>query len=227
MEPFTHISQLETLDSRLYRAVEEIRPGQEHLTALIREEEVVQLLIKASTFQSDGGELKLLSVQDIRNELDKKEIDSWRKLIQVMRHEIMNSVTPITSLSESLKGYFQNEGEQKIPDQIDEKTINTTLAGLELIHEQAQGLLRFVESYQQLTRMPEPEKSIFQVRKLIDNICIMARSFPNAEKTELVCETGSGDQELLAEIDRLVSSVSGLTSVTRILWKASSLNAAP
>lgn len=199
LKPFTHISQLEAVDQQLFRAVEEIRPGQQQLTALDKEEGVVQLLIKASAFLSEGEELMLLSVQDIKNELDEKEIESWRKLIRVMRHEIMNSVTPITSLSESLSGYFHAEGKVKIPAQIDEKIISTTLSGLELIHEQAQGLVRFVESYQQLTRMPKPQKSVFQVRKLMDNICMMARSFPNAEKTELVCETESGDQQLLAD----------------------------
>jgi PAS domain S-box-containing protein len=205
-EPFTHISQLEAIDQRMHRAMEEIRPGQQQLTALDKEGGVVQLLIKASAFLSEGEELMLLSVQDIKNELDEKEIESWRKLIQVMRHEIMNSVTPITSLSESLSGYFHAEGKVKIPAQIDEKTIDTTLNGLELIHEQAQGLLRFVESYRQLTRMPEPEKRNFPVRKLMDNICILARSFPNAEKIELVCEAEPEDQELFAD-EKQISQV--------------------
>lgn len=205
-EPFTHISQLEAIDPRLYRAVSGIRPDQQLLTAVHREEGAVQLLIKASAFLSDGEEFMLLSVQDIRHELDKKEIDSWRKLIQVMRHEIMNSVTPITSLSESLKGYFLEEGNVKSPAQIDEKTIGTTLNGLELIHEQAGGLLRFVESYRQLTRMPDPEKRSFSVRKLMDNICVLAQSFPNAGKTELVCETEPGDLALLAD-EKQISQV--------------------
>lgn len=199
LEPLTHISQIEAVDLRLYGAVKEIRPEQQHLTAMYREEGVVQLLIKASAFLSDGEELMLLSVQDIRNVLDEKEIDSWRKLIQVMRHEIMNSVTPITSLSESLSGYFHVGGIVKTPAQIDEKTIDTTLSGLDLIHDQAQGLIRFVESYKQLTRMPEPEKRSFSVAKLVDNISILARTFPNAEKTELVCETRLADQEVLAD----------------------------
>ena len=206
LEPFTHISQLEAIDQRLYRVVVEIRPDQQHLTALHREEGAVQLLIKASAFLSGGEELMLLSVQDIRQELDEKEIDSWRKLIQVMRHEIMNSVTPITSLSEGLRGYFLEEGNVKSPAQIDEKTIGTTLSGLELIHEQALGLLRFVESYRQLTRMPEPEKRSFAVRKLMDNIRILAQSFPNAGQTELICETEPEDMVLLAD-EKQISQV--------------------
>jgi nitrogen fixation/metabolism regulation signal transduction histidine kinase len=199
LEPFTHISQLETLDQRLFKAVEEIQPGQQHLTALNMEEGVVQLLIKASAFLSDGEEFMLLSVHDIRNELDAKEIDSWRKLIRVMRHEIMNSVTPITSLSESLRGYFHVDGSVKTPAQIDEETIHTTLSGLDLIHDQAKGLFRFVESYKQLTRMPEPEKRNFPIRKLLDNICMLTRSFEHADRIELICENQLEDLELLAD----------------------------
>lgn len=206
LEVFAHVSQLEAIDPRLHKVLEEIRPGQQYLTALYREDEVVQLLIKASAFLYDGEELLLLSVQDIRNELDKKEIDSWRKLIRVMRHEIMNTVTPIISLSESLSAYFHVKGKVKKPGQIDEKTIDTTLSGLELIHIQAQGLMRFVESYRQLTRMPEPEKKSFPVRKLLDNIRILAQSFPNAEKVNLVCDSETGDQELLAD-EKQISQV--------------------
>jgi nitrogen fixation/metabolism regulation signal transduction histidine kinase len=206
LEPFTHLSQLEAIDLRLYRALAEIRPGQQHLTALHKEEGASQLLMKASAFLSAGEELMLLSVQDIRNELDEKEIDSWRRLIQVMRHEIMNSVTPITSLSENLRGYFQVEGKVKSPAQIDDSTIHITLNGLELIHEQALGLLRFVESYRQLTRMPDPVRRNFPVRRLLDNISILAQSFPNAEKTTLVCENEPDNLVLLAD-EKQISQV--------------------
>ena len=206
LEVFAHISQLGAVDPRLHLALEDMRPGQQYLTALEKEDEVVQLLFKASAFLSDGEELLLLSVQDIRNELDKKEIDSWRKLIRVMRHEIMNSVTPIISLSESLSGYFHTEGKVRKPAQIDEKTIDTTVNGLELIHDQARGLVSFVESYRQLTRLPEPEKMLFSVSKLLDNIRIIAQSFPNAEKTKLVCESEAGDQDVLAD-EKQISQV--------------------
>jgi two-component system nitrogen regulation sensor histidine kinase NtrY len=206
LDPFTHVSQLETIDPRLYRAVEGIRPNRQHLVAVYKEDGAVQLLIKASSFLSENEELMLLSVQDIQNELDEKEIDSWRELIRVMRHEIMNSVAPITSLSESLSGYLQVEGQVKTPAQIDSATIYTTLNGLELIHEQARGLLRFVESYRQLTKMPEPEKRKFPVRAFMNNICILAQSFPNAGKIELVCKTEPGDLELLAD-EKQISQV--------------------
>lgn len=199
LDPLTHISQLESLDRHLHQVVQNIKPGQQQLAALQKKDGVVQLQFRASAFRSGEEVFTLLSVHDIRNELDEKEIDSWRKLIRVMRHEIMNSVTPITSLSESLIEYFYVDEQVKSPALIDKNTIDTTVSGLELIHEQAQNLFRFVESYKQLARMPEPEPKSFPVNKLLDNICMIARSFPNAEKTELVCESVAEDQTLLAD----------------------------
>lgn len=199
LNPFTHISQLESLDSYLHQVVKNISPGQKQLVALQKKDSVVQLQFRASAFRSGEEVFTLLSVHDIKNELDEKEIDSWRKLIRVMRHEIMNSVTPITSLSESLIEYFYADGQIKTPALIDENTIGTTVSGLKLIHEQAQGLFRFVESYKQLTRMPEPEPKSFSVNKLLDNICMISRSFPNAEKTELICESVVEDHTLMAD----------------------------
>ena len=75
-------------------------------------------------------------------------------------HEIMNSITPITSLSESLSGYFYTEGKVKSPEEIDEKIISTTIRGLDVIREQGKGLIVFVDSYRKLTRLPKPEEKI-------------------------------------------------------------------
>jgi len=202
----THLTQLEVIDGKLYRAVREIQQGNQRLTALHREADIIQLLIKASAFISGGEELMLVSVQDIKHQLDEKEIESWRKLIRVMMHEIMNSVTPINSLSESLKGYFYKGKKVKATSQIDEKTIETTLNGLDLIHEQGKGLLRFVESYRRLTRLPDPDIKTFPVRHLIDNILLLAKAFPNAGKIELQCRIDPRELELPAD-EKLVSQV--------------------
>ncbi len=206
LDTLTHINQLEAIDPRLYQSVKDIQPSEQHLTALNNEKGVVQLLIKANSFFSDKEELMLLSVQDIKTQLDEKELDSWRKLIRVMMHEIMNSITPITSLSESLAGYFYIKKKLKTPEQIDNKTIDTTIHGLEVIREQGKGLIRFVESYRKLARLPKPDKRLFAVRHLLDNIRILLGSFPNAEKIKLICEIEPIEQELLAD-EKQISQV--------------------
>ena len=69
-----------------------------------------QLAIRASVFKIGEKEIRLVSLQDIKNELDEKEMDSWQKLIRVLTHEIINSVTPVTSLTSTISGFFKKEG---------------------------------------------------------------------------------------------------------------------
>jgi signal transduction histidine kinase len=176
------------------------------------------LLIKSNSFISNDEELMLLSVHDIQNQLDEKELDSWRKLIRVMMHEIMNSITPITSLSESLAGYFYSGGKTKSPEEIDGKTISTTIRGLEVIREQGKGLISFVESYRKLTRLPKPEKKVFPVKNLIDNIRILSGSFENADNIQMTCEVIPEELEILAD-EKQISQV--LINLVKNAYQAS------
>ncbi len=206
VDVLTHINQLERIDSKLFQTVKEIQPLEQRLLTLHNDNGIIQLLIKSNSFISDQEELMLLSVHDIKNQLDEKELDSWRKLIRVMMHEIMNSITPITSLSESLAGYFYREGKVKSPTDIDNKTITTTIRGLEVIREQGKGLINFVESYRKITRLPAPKKKIFQVKDLIDNIRIISSSFENADNVKLTCSVEPTELELHAD-EKQISQV--------------------
>jgi signal transduction histidine kinase len=166
----------------------------------------IQLLIKASSFISKQKDLILLSVQDIKNALDEKELDSWLKLIRVLMHEMMNSITPIASLSESLAGYFYNNGILKSPAEIDEKVISTTIRGLDIIREQGKGLIAFVDSYRKLTRLPEPEKKRFKAKGLIENILILSGSFENSRNVEISGRVTPEELEILAD-EKMISQV--------------------
>lgn len=109
--------------------------------------------IQVSRFKLEQQLFILVSVHDIRAELDEKELESWQKLIRVLTHEIMNSVTPIVSLSNSLNGLLKSNGEG-----MDEKKIKTRLTdGLEAIVDRSSGLMKFTTAYQNLTRVPAPK----------------------------------------------------------------------
>ena len=187
-------------------AVKKIQASEQLLITIKNRNGTIQLLIKASSFISDNKELILLSVQDIKNELDKKELDSWHKLIRVMMHEIMNSITPITSLAGSLAGYFYTNGNVKTPAEINEKTILTTIRGLEVIREQGQGLNIFVDSYRKLTQLPKPEKKLFLVKNLIENINILSGSFSHSQQIDLSYEVKPyglqimGDEKQISQV---------------------------
>lgn len=206
LDVFTHLNQLEKVDRRLFQVVKNIKSSEQRLVTLNNERGNIQLLIKSNLFISNKKELTLISVQDIKNELDEKELDSWLKLIRVLMHEIMNSITPITSLSESLASYFYSDGELKTPSEIDEKIIATTIRGLDVIKEQGKGLITFVDSYRKLTRLPKPGKELFQVKNLIENIRILSGSFEFANNIELSHQVLPKDLEILAD-EKMISQV--------------------
>ncbi|OFX36052.1 MAG: hypothetical protein A2W90_22505 [Bacteroidetes bacterium GWF2_42_66] len=206
LEILTHLNQLEKVDRRLFQIVKNIRSSEQRLVTLNNERGNIQLLIKANLLISNQKELTLISVQDIKNELDEKELDSWLKLIRVLMHEIMNSITPITSLSESLAGYFYTDGEVKSPSEIDEKIIATTIRGLDIIREQGRGLITFVDSYRKLTRLPKPEKKLFAAKDLIENIRILSGSFENASNIDISHDVSPDNLEILAD-EKMISQV--------------------
>ena len=93
---------------------------------------------------------KIVAVNDINNELDEKETESWIRLIRVLTHEIMNSLAPIISLSETLT-------ERVARTTTEDATSPVMLQALEAIHRRSKGLLEFVQNYRKLTRIPAPE----------------------------------------------------------------------
>jgi PAS domain-containing protein len=99
---FTHIRQLNKVDIQLMKKIEFCRPGDKIQTIFNNERGAINLSIRVSGITVREEQLRILAFNDINSELDEKEIDSWIRLTRVLTHEIMNSVTPITSLSETL-----------------------------------------------------------------------------------------------------------------------------
>jgi len=206
LDILTHIQQLERVDKKLYQAIKTIAPSERRLVSIISERGEVQLVLKASDFKMRDEELMIISIQDIRNELDEKELDSWIKLIRVLMHEIMNSLAPITSLSDSLSRFFTTEGHPVSPDEITEMTISKTIQGLNVIQDQGKGLMSFVESYRQLTRIPQPNKKLFRVDDLLKRVRILYKSLDRNEDTELIISMKDPELEINAD-ENLITQV--------------------
>lgn len=206
VEVLTHINQLERINRNLFQAVQVIKPFEQKLVSMPTERGTIELSLKATSFKTKNDDLILLSVQDIRNELDEKELDSWMKLIRVLMHEIMNSIAPITSLSESLTNYFTIDGRPALPEEVDEKTIQTTIRGLNVIKEQGSGLMLFVESYRKLTRLPKPDRKIFKVEDLLNRMKVLYSSLENSSKVKLTVSINPPEMEIFAD-ENLISQV--------------------
>jgi len=181
----SHLQQIERIDTKLFLTIKNLKPFERSLVALNTRQSEIQLSLKTTSFGSDENELMILSIQDIKHELDEKEIDSWMKLIRVLMHEIMNSITPITSLSESLSNIYFSGEKPILPDEVTEKKIATTIQGLNVIKTQGKGLMEFVESYRRLTRIPKPEMKYFSASELFSRVKILADSLEKSPNTEI------------------------------------------
>jgi nitrogen fixation/metabolism regulation signal transduction histidine kinase len=206
IDVLTHLQQIKRKDQKLFETIISMKPYERKLVAINAEGGEIQLSLKATSFKTKENELVILSVQDIKNELDEKEIESWMKLIRVLMHEIMNSITPITSLSESLSNIYGAGGKPVLPEEVNAKTIATTLQGLNVIKEQGKGLMSFVESYRKLTRVPEPEKKLFKVADLMNRVQILYNSLDKSDKTNLSVSMIKPDLEIYAD-QNLISQV--------------------
>ncbi|MFH0843162.1 MAG: ATP-binding protein [Bacteroidota bacterium] len=206
LEVLTHLQQIERVDNNLLRTIQNLKPQERHLASVNTKQGEIQLLLKSTAFGSPDSELTILSIQDIKHELDEKEVDSWMKLIRVLMHEIMNSITPITSLSGSLSDIYKPGGKPVAPHEIDEKTIARTIQGLNVIKEQGKGLMEFVESYRKLTRIPKPEMKLFKVTDLFTRLKVLTPSFENNGKSGIYFSINDPDLQIFAD-ENLISLV--------------------
>ncbi|QGY44689.1 PAS domain S-box protein [Maribellus comscasis] len=194
-EHLTHINQILRLDQKLFSALKELQPGDRKLVNFNSKNGAIQLSLKSTLFKTTQENFQLVAIQDIKNELEIKELESWIKLIRVLTHEIMNTVAPITSLSETILGYFKKL--DNTPPT--EKVIQNTMKGLEIINERGNGLIGFVETYRKLTRIPRPEKKTIHVGEFIDNTVTLINVEPVGENIKITREIDPEDLEISAD----------------------------
>jgi len=172
------LSSLNTIDDELFKIINTIKPGQEILHKMKLDNLLQCILVKATQLKFESNIIKLVSFQDITNELDKKELDSWQRLIRVLTHEIMNSISPITSLTTVISGYFKKKDDENPvpPEKIDNQIIAKTLSGLDTIEETGKGLLDFVDKFRSLTSLPKPDLSRFTIDSLFRKCKLLMES---------------------------------------------------
>lgn len=189
----THIRQLDRVSNGLADLLLAAAAGDTRTLTLHDVESTRQLSLQVSQSRIRDRNLRILVVNDIHNELDNKEIDSWISLTRVLTHEIMNSVSPITSLSESLRTL--------VPD-----TSSELYKGLDVIHSTGRGIEGFVESYRQFTHIPTPAPTLFYVRGLVERAVQLVQSVPENTRIDFRWSVEPGDMLLHAD-ENLVGRV--------------------
>lgn len=194
-EQLTHVDQLMQVDKKLFLAIKELQPGDHKLISFNSINGTVQLSMKSTSFNTADQNFQLVAIQDIKNEMEIKELESWIKLIRVLTHEIMNTIAPITSLSQTISGYFKNLN-GNLPD---EKIVGNTIKGLEIINERGNGLIGFVENYRQLTRLPKPQKKKIALNQFLESTVTLLQVDPKNENTQIKWECNPTELEIVAD----------------------------
>ncbi len=129
-----------------------------------------QLLVLINTVKIGGAPIKIITFQDIEPEIEQKEMESWQTISRIMAHEIMNSLTPLSSLTETGIMLLESEGKPKDVSGISQKTIDNLYTALKTISSRNRALTEFIGSYRQLSRLPLPEKKELQVTGLLEEL---------------------------------------------------------
>ncbi|MGC9471190.1 MAG: sensor histidine kinase [Bacteroidales bacterium] len=158
LERIKRLGDIESRDPSMYRVIREIKPGKRELLRFMSHSGMTKLSVSAAVFNLQGRGYRLISLQDIGTELEAQELESWQKLIRVLTHEIMNSVTPVSSLSNALNDMLAGEnGDLRPLNSLDPGEVEDLYEGLRAIEQRSRGLLSFVGSYKNLTRLPDPQ----------------------------------------------------------------------
>lgn len=183
-----------------------LQPGREQMHKLARGGDTLQLKLSSTQWRSDGKLQKLVCIQNIEGELEGRELDAWQNLIRVMTHEIMNSVTPLTSLAETA-GQCVSESRTLLETGDDTARVPALLedAGeaLDIIGKRGQGLVRFVGNYRKLARVPKPVPAVLELRQVFHRLQELLADALREAGVELVCECRPSNLQLVADGEQL------------------------
>lgn len=182
----THVNQLYRLDESLPGIFLGLRSGDNQSVTVHNERGTSRLSLQASGVTIRGKRMKIVSINDIDRQLDEKELESWIRLTRVLTHEIMNAITPVTSLSDTLL-HLHGDRDDDIRH------------GLEVIHSTSKGLIAFVESYRSFTRIPQPELKLLYVKKILDRLALLVAE--HAREQDVRIDIDVETDELMIQAD--------------------------
>lgn len=169
-----NVKGLEQLSAELVNTLLNISPGENTLVKVQDQDDILQLAIYATEFKIKEKLIILATINNIQNVLEEQETEAWQKLIRVLTHEIMNSITPIASLSSTLEIMLKGITEDSnVKEELDLSTVTEIQQALQTINKRSTGLLHFVNTYRNLTRIPKPNFKIFPVQDLFKNIHLL------------------------------------------------------
>ena len=159
-----HISDIEKQNPFIFECIASLKSGEPKLLSLPEND----LSFSVTEIQMRGRKIRLVAIHNIRSELQIKELEAWQNLTKVLRHEIMNSVTPIVSLAETMKDIVENE--IKANNQKEQESIDDLKDALQTVQRRGSGIMKFVNAYREFTSIPTPNKYYATASQLLKTL---------------------------------------------------------
>lgn len=195
------IKNIEWINSRnscLYNALNEIEVGESKIIDVPIGLNNIKVLTSLSSFQSEGKLYKLFAFQNVRDTLEEAESTAWKRLLSVMTHEIMNSVTPISSLADTLSTNINQLKEN--PKELQDFAFDDLVLGIDTIKRRSDGLLGFAQTYRSLNKTIELNISSVSVEDLFENLYRLMS--PSLEQKGIEMEISIVEPVPILQIDR-------------------------
>ena len=222
-----HVSRLGDLvqfGKSFHDAVAAAVPGNRELVSFTVEGVDYQLTLATTENMVAGESHRLVSLQDIQSELDTTQAEAWQDLVRVLTHEIMNSITPITSLAKTAVDVVDDALQKSSADSAVHADLEDLRDAIGTVARRSDSLLQFVESYRQITRLAPPEKKRVALANLFEVVGrLAAAEWPRAEEV-LTMKVDPPGLDVYADRD-LLEPV--LLNMLRNAWQATADADAP
>jgi signal transduction histidine kinase len=193
---FKNIRFVENRKPELFNTIFETYHREPNSISIALQNEKIKILISDTVFQVDGDAFKLIVIQNIDDTLNKNESESWKKLLSVMTHEIMNSITPISSLADTLQKNIQIAIEQPEASHLELEDLN---AGIKTIKNRSEGLLKFAKTYRSLSKVTHLNLQRVKISELFNNIHLLME--PSIKAKNIAIEFNITSPKLELDID--------------------------
>lgn len=196
-----NIKELIQINPKLYHAINSVEAGKSELYKAGNE---LYLTIQSTELRIRGIDVKLVTLQNIQPELQKQELEAWQNLTRVLRHEIMNSITPISSLTSTLREILDHDMTRKEHHyELKDEGAEDLREGLSTIENRSRGLIKFIDAYREYTSLPKPKMSTVRLKDLIEKVAQLMKTELKKTKIDFHYEWSSEYLTIQADVEMI------------------------
>lgn len=184
-----------------------LKQGEKKLINLSIKNKLYKLSVQSTQIRIKKETIKIVSLQDIHSELNEQEVSSWKKLVRVLNHEIMNSTIPVSTLASALNKNLYDDTGNKIPlSNLPDEIAEDIYYGLSTIEKRSNGIVEFVNATRQFTYLPQPNFEETNIKDLISRIIHLLKPESTDKNIEIECSYSKSFQEIIVD-PRLIEQV--------------------